>query len=139
MIKRRTLALAVATTLLGGLGAYGAATAFASSSDTTPRPAASATVSSKSHSKNLDAMIQQCLKHLPANQRAAAEKQMRSMMSDQDSTSGHSMMHGMMHGASGTPMSGMMNGTSGTSMSGMMNGASTTSMNGMMSDTEGGS
>lgn len=125
MIKRRTLAVAVATTtLLGGLGAFGAVTAFASSPDT----AASATAFAKSDDgKNLDAMIQHCVKQLPANQRAAAEKQMRSMMSDHDSASGHSMMHGMMGGASGT------------SMSGMMNGASTTSMNGMMNTTEGGS
>ncbi|MFD3928317.1 hypothetical protein [Streptomyces sp. NPDC058614] len=123
MIKRRTVAVAVATTLLGGLGAYGATAAIASPSDTTSRPTPSATSSTNGDSTGTDAMIQHCLKRLPANERAAAEKEMREMMSDHGGTSDHSMM----------------NGHSGESMSGMTGSASGRSMTGMMGDAEGGS
>ncbi|MDH6522318.1 hypothetical protein [Streptomyces sp. SAI-090] len=112
MNTRRTLAVATATALLGGLGTYGAVTAFASSSDTSTRPAssASASASAKSDSKSTDAMIRQCLKHVPAGERKAMEKQMRSMMSDHKGMSDHNGMsdHSMMNGGSSTSMSGMM-------------------------------
>ena len=107
--RRRTLAVAAATTLLAGLGAYGATTAFASSSHSSPGSAATATatVSPAADGKNADAMIRQCVSHLPAKDRGAVEKQMREMMSGHNSTS----MNGMMGSASPGSPSGMMRGT----------------------------
>ncbi|MEU0042880.1 hypothetical protein [Streptomyces werraensis] len=121
MIKRRTLGVVAATALLGGLGAYGASAAFASSSDTTPSPAPSSTSSPNTRgddSKDTDAMIRHCTEHLPADQRDKAEKQMREMMSDHDDMSEHSMMGD----SSGESMGGMMGGSSADAMSGMMGG-----------------
>ncbi|MFF4550762.1 hypothetical protein [Streptomyces sp. NPDC001435] len=125
MIKRRTLAVAAATTLLSGLGAYGAATAFASPSDPTPQPTSSATASPKSDGMDRDAMIRHCTKGLPAGERASAERHMREMLSAHGSEAEHSQMDDH----SGTSMSGM----------GGMGGNSTESMTGMMGATEDGS
>ncbi|MEU0684015.1 MULTISPECIES: hypothetical protein [Streptomyces] len=116
MNTRRTLAVATATALLGGLGTYGAVAAFASPSDTFARPASSASASVKatasdgSDGKSMDAMIKQCVKHLPADERKAMEKQMRGMMSEHKGMSDHNGMsdHSMMNGGSGTSMGGMM-------------------------------
>ncbi|EGX61028.1 MULTISPECIES: hypothetical protein [Streptomyces] len=129
MIRHRTIAVAAATALLGGLGAYGAATAFAATSDTTPEPTPSATSSPSAGGKSTEAMIQRCLKDMPANERGAAEKQMRKMTSE----------HSMMDGGSGMSMNGMMGSGSGTSMNGMMGSGSGESMSGMMGGAEGGS
>jgi hypothetical protein len=107
--RRRTLAVAAATTLLAGLGAYGATTAFAAPSHPSSRSAATATatVSPAADGKNTDTMIRQCVSHLPAKDRAAVKKQMREMMSGHDSTS----MNGMMGSASPSSPSGMMRDT----------------------------
>lgn len=105
--RRRTLAVAAATTLLAGLGAYGATTAFASSSHPSPGSAATATVSPAADGKNADAMIRRCASHLPAKDRGAVEKQMREMMSGHHGTS----TNGMMGSASPGSSSGMMRGT----------------------------
>ncbi|MHB9857541.1 hypothetical protein [Streptomyces sp. YIM S03343] len=120
MIRRKTLAVAAAAALLGGLGTYGATAAFASSSDASPRATASATVSRTSDAKDSNSMIQQCVKHLPAKDRAAAEKQMREMMAHHGNASEHS---GTGH-HSGTSTSGMMGNASADSMTDMTHGGS---------------
>ncbi|MCP3818817.1 hypothetical protein NLX86_12065 [Streptomyces sp. A3M-1-3] len=111
MIKRRTIGVAVATALLGGLGAYGA-TAFASSSATDPRPSPSATASPGGTHDGLDRdeMIRHCTDQLPAGERAKARQQMDKMMSaDMDKMAGmDKMMSGsMMSGASADGHHGM--------------------------------
>ncbi|GAA3137652.1 hypothetical protein JOF29_000104 [Kribbella aluminosa] len=99
--------MAVATTLLGGLGTYGAAAFAAPPAD--PRPAPSATVST---APGVDAMIRHCTDQLPAGERGAAEKEMREMMTH------HGAGNSMMGGSAGNSMMG-----SGESMTGMMVGA----------------
>ncbi len=105
MIKRRTIGLAAATVVLGGLGAYGA-TAFAASS---PSPEPSSTHSSDSgrgtdSADDREAMIRHCTDQLPAADRAEARQHMEKMMSDgmmSDGMHSDSMMGGsMMGGAS---------------------------------------
>jgi hypothetical protein len=83
MIKRNMVGLAMAASLVAGLGAYGATSAFAATTDPTAKPAPS----SGSPAADRDAMIQHCTQHLPAGDRAKAREQMRRMMSG-----GHSMM-----------------------------------------------
>lgn len=128
MNRPKTLALATATTLLAGLGVYGATASFASSSDTAPRTTASATApttsksktNSKSTSNSPDAMIQQCVKYVPAKDRAAAQKQMREMMAGHD----HASHHSTTSDHAGTSTGGMMGNHSADSMTGMMHGSS---------------
>ncbi|MHB9858149.1 hypothetical protein [Streptomyces sp. YIM S03343] len=124
MTRPRTLAVATAATLLVGLGTFGATTAFASSPTATPATGGTTSASAQSSRtgdpKNLNAMLQQCVKHVPAKDRAEARKQMRDMMSGRGHGSGSS--GSMMGGGSGTSMGGMMGGSSGTSTSGMMQG-----------------
>ncbi|WP_331753188.1 hypothetical protein OG440_39550 (plasmid) [Streptomyces sp. NBC_00637] len=113
MIKRKTVGLAAAAALLGGLGAFGATTAFASSPSTDPKPTPTATTSTPATGDSADtnAMIRHCTKHLPAGERDKAEKQMRDMMADRDHESGDSMM-------GGTSGSSMMGGSTTDMMSG---------------------
>jgi hypothetical protein len=108
MNGRKTLAGAAATTLLAGFGTYTATTAFASSHtapDRAPTTAtATVTASRASDGKDTDTMIRRCAGHLPAEDRATAQKQMRQMMSG----SGHMSGISMMDGTSGTSMHSMM-------------------------------
>ncbi|MGW9028077.1 hypothetical protein ACWGQ5_28750 [Streptomyces sp. NPDC055722] len=97
MIKRRTIGLAVATAVLGGVGAYGA-TAFAA--DSSPSPTPSSTQSSGSgrradNSGGREAMIRHCTNQLPAADRAKAKQEMEKMMSG-----GGMMSDSMMGGSS---------------------------------------
>ncbi|MDT9692982.1 hypothetical protein Q5762_32610 [Streptomyces sp. P9(2023)] len=119
MINRRTIGVAAATALLGGLGAYGAATAFASPSATDPQPTPSATASTNSTHDGMDRdeMIRHCTDQLPAGERAKARQQMEKMMPAD--------MDGMMSGSmTGGGMDGMMSGS-------MTGGASTDGHHGM--------
>lgn len=97
MIRRRTLGLAVATALLGGLGTYGATSAFAATPSPGPQPAPSAPSGGMS---NRDAMIRHCSNQLPADERAKAGEQMQRMMTNSGHTDGTSMMGGSMMGSS---------------------------------------
>ncbi|MCY0955155.1 hypothetical protein [Streptomyces sp. H27-S2] len=89
MIKRRAVGLAAATVVLGGLGAYGAVTAFADSPAVSAPPA---TTTLSVTAGDLDAMIRHCTDQLPAGERAEARQQMEQMMSG-------SMMSGSSRGA----------------------------------------
>ncbi|MET9835435.1 hypothetical protein ABZ078_40550 [Streptomyces sp. NPDC006385] len=99
MIKRRTIGLAAATVVLGGLGAYGA-TAFAADSTPTPKPSSSQSSETGRHTDSdgdREAMIRHCTDQLPTDDRAEARQQMEKMMSDgmmSDSMTGGSMMGG---------------------------------------------
>ncbi|UQA91072.1 hypothetical protein [Streptomyces halobius] len=108
MIKRRTIGLAAATAIIGGLGAYGATGAFAA---TEPAPKPITTQISDPDGRadsggGKEAMIRHCTDQMPAGDRAAARQQMEKMMSD-----------GMMS----KDMKGMM---PGGAMGSMMGGAS---------------
>ncbi|MEU0108401.1 hypothetical protein ABZ313_23990 [Streptomyces sp. NPDC006251] len=98
MIKRRSIALAAATALLGGLGAYGAATAFAASPSPEPQPTVSPSASASPDPDgrmNKEQMIRHCTDQLPADERDEARRQMDKMMSgDMDEMMGGSMMGG---------------------------------------------
>lgn len=96
MIRRRVAGLAISALMLGGIGVYGAGTAFAA----TPTPSPSSTPSQGSGHPDIDrdAMIRHCTDQLPADQRAKAREQMEKMMSTMD---GDSMMGGMMQDGSG--------------------------------------
>lgn len=80
MTKRRTIGLAAATALLGGLGTYGAATASATPS-AEARPS---TTQSSERDGRADAgsMIRHCTDQLPAADRAEARQLMKNMMSE---------------------------------------------------------
>lgn len=114
MIKRRTIGLAAATAVLGGLGAYGATAAFAATEPPAPKPT---TTQSESGKGGTDEMIRHCTDHLPADERAKARQQMEKMMSTMPSDM-TSMMPKDMKG-----MKGMMSGAEGA-MGSMMGGAS---------------
>lgn len=97
MIGRKMIGgLAVAASMAGGLGAYGAASAFAattasSTPASSPKPTPSASPTSR------DAMIRHCTDHMPAGERAKARQQMQHMMSGDSAmmsggTTGSSMM-----------------------------------------------
>jgi hypothetical protein len=92
MTKRRTISLAAATAILGGLSVYGATATFASGGAPTPStsPAISMMAGSGHHvHSNADkaAMIRRCTDQLPANERAKARQQMGTMMSSGSSGS----------------------------------------------------
>jgi hypothetical protein len=99
MIRRKVIGLAAAATLAGGLGTYGAASAFAASTASStpvssPKPTPSASSASPA---GRDAMIRHCTDHLPAGERAKARQQMQHMMSGDNTmmsggTAGDSMM-----------------------------------------------
>ncbi|GHE39000.1 hypothetical protein ABZ508_14435 [Streptomyces lavendulocolor] len=99
MIKRRTIGLAAATVVLGGLGAYGA-TAFAADPSPSPKPSSTQTAESGRHEDSThdrEAMIRHCTDQLPAADREKARQQMERMMSDgmmSSSMTGDSMMGG---------------------------------------------
>ncbi|WP_033309262.1 hypothetical protein RFN58_35700 [Streptomyces iakyrus] len=103
MIKRRTIGLAAATVVFGGLGTYGA-TAFAADSPPSPKPSATQSSESGRHADSADgreAMIRHCTDQLPAEDRAKARQQMEKMMSDgmmSDGMNSDSMMGGSMLG-----------------------------------------
>lgn len=88
MIKRRTLGLAAATAVLGGLGAYGSVTATAATPTTGPKP----TTTQSSAGGDREAMIRHCTDQLPPGDQAKARQQMEQMMSD-------GMMSGSMTGS----------------------------------------
>ena len=100
--------------MLGGLGAYGATAAFATTEPPTPKPS---TTQSDSGEGGTEAMIRHCTDQLPAGERAKARAQMEKMMSTMpaDMTS---MMPKDMKG-----MEGMMSGADGMSMNSMPGGA----------------
>ncbi|MET9834051.1 hypothetical protein ABZ078_33225 [Streptomyces sp. NPDC006385] len=82
MIKRRTIGLAAATAVLGGLGAYGATTAFATPS-AEPTPSPTQTSETGRHADiDTDSMIRHCTDQLPAADRAEARQLMENMMSN---------------------------------------------------------
>lgn len=84
MITRTTLGVAAATALLAGLGGYGAANAFAAAPPVERAPVTqnvdSRTQADNSHNK--EAMVRHCADPLPAEDRAAARRQMEQMMSE---------------------------------------------------------
>jgi hypothetical protein len=84
MTKRKTLAVAAATALLIGSGAFGATTALASPSGAAPAAALTATSSPPPGIRegSTDAMIRHCTQQLPAAERGKAQQQMRAMMAD---------------------------------------------------------
>jgi hypothetical protein len=99
MIRRTMIGLAAAATLTGGLGAYGAASAFAATTAPTPPASSSKPTPSASSTSpaGRDAMIRHCTDHLPAGERAKARQQMQRMMSGDGTmmsggTAGSSMM-----------------------------------------------
>ena len=108
MNGRKTLAVAAATTLLAGFGTFTATAAFASPHAAPDRVPTTITASQADDGNDTDTdtgtMIRRCTSHLPAKDRAAAQKQMRQMMSGAGHMSGTSMMDG----ASGTSMHSMM-------------------------------
>ena len=95
MIKRSTLGVAMATALLAGLGGYGAAHAFAAAPPAEPAPVTpnvdSRTQADSSYDRR--AMVRHCTDLLPAEDRAAARRQMEQMMSE--AMVSNSMMAGM--------------------------------------------
>ncbi|MFF4756430.1 hypothetical protein ACWD5R_40460 [Streptomyces sp. NPDC002514] len=94
MIKRRTIGIAAATVVLGGIGAYGA-TAFAADQSPSLSPSSiqsSGSVHSGGSAADRKAMIRHCTNQLPAADRAKAKQQMEEMMS------GSGMMSGSMTG-----------------------------------------
>ncbi|MFD7447064.1 hypothetical protein [Streptomyces sp. NPDC059909] len=96
MIKRRTIGLAVATAVLGGVGTYGATAALAATSASEPRPAATYSSDSGPGARaghDREEMIRHCTEHLPASERAKARQHMEEMMSE-------GMMSGSMMGGS---------------------------------------
>ncbi|MEU2110809.1 hypothetical protein [Streptomyces sp. NPDC019507] len=100
MIRRRAIGVAVATTLLGGLGAYGATAALAASASGEPRPTPPLThtqPSGNGHGMGMEELIRHCTDHLPADQRDKARQHMEEMMSGttmggRDSQEGHHRM-----------------------------------------------
>lgn len=97
MIKRRSIGLVAATAVLGGLGAYGATSAFAAPSPAGPRPSgtqsAETTGGANSHGSQKE-MIRHCTDQMPVADRAEARRQMEKMMS------GGMMSDSMMGGSS---------------------------------------
>lgn len=101
--KRKMIGLAAATAVLGGLGSYGAASAFAATSP--PDPRTSTTQSSETGGRvdghgSQEEMIRHCTEQLPADDRAEARQQMERMMSGgmmSGSMMGDSMMGGASH------------------------------------------
>jgi hypothetical protein len=106
MIRNRMIGLAMAATLVGGLGVYGAGSAFAATTASGPKPTPSASSMSPA---DRDAMIRHCTDHLPAGERAKAREQMQRMMSGDNRTmSGHNAGHGSMMGGTSHSGAGMM-------------------------------
>ncbi|MFL6056686.1 MAG: hypothetical protein ACJ72W_27875 [Actinoallomurus sp.] len=96
MIRHKMIGVAVAATIVGGFGAYEAASAFAETTAPATSPSAP-TPSPSASSTGHDAMIRHCTEHMPAGERAKARQEMQHMMS------GGSMM-GDASGASSHPM-----------------------------------
>ncbi|MEU2164101.1 hypothetical protein [Streptomyces sp. NPDC019208] len=94
MIRRRTIGVAVATTLLGGLGAYGATAASASGEPRPTPPVTHTQPSGNAHGMDMEEMIRHCTDHRPADQRDKARQHMEERMSGttmggRDSQDGH--------------------------------------------------
>ncbi|MET9834009.1 hypothetical protein ABZ078_33005 [Streptomyces sp. NPDC006385] len=101
MIKLRTIGVAAATLVLGGIGAYGA-TAFAADSPSRPKPSSTQSPESgrgADSDGDRKAMIRHCTDQLPKEDRAETRRQMEKMMSD-GMESGSMMGGSMMGGAS---------------------------------------
>ncbi|UQA91145.1 hypothetical protein [Streptomyces halobius] len=110
MIKRRAIGLAVATAVLGGLGAYGATAAFATTEPPAPKPTTAQSDSgdrADSESAKED-MVRHCTDQLPAGERAKARAQMEKMMSADMTSMMPKDMKSMMSGADGMPINSMM-------------------------------
>ncbi|AEW95101.1 hypothetical protein SCATT_27300 [Streptantibioticus cattleyicolor NRRL 8057 = DSM 46488] len=69
MIRRRTIGIAAATTLLAGLGTYGATAAFATTSGPGPQVTSPASPSAQN---GREGVIRHCTDQLPAGERATA-------------------------------------------------------------------